>query len=60
MEMDGGYVDGYRGGRLSGRVIQCIIRVHQTLGSGFLESVYTDFRPSRDPDVIPRIPLETS
>jgi GxxExxY protein len=31
---------GYRGDRLTGRVIQCIIHVHQTLGPGFLESVY--------------------
>jgi GxxExxY protein len=40
MEMDGGYGDGYRGDRLTRRVIQCIIQVHQTLGPGFLESVY--------------------
>lgn len=26
--------------RLSGRIIHCIIKVHQTLGPGFLESVY--------------------
>lgn len=26
--------------QLTGRVIQCIIRVHQTLGPGFLENVY--------------------
>ena len=31
---------GYRGDRITGRVIQCIIHVHQTLGPGFLESVY--------------------
>jgi hypothetical protein len=40
MEIDGGYGDGYRADRLTGRVIQCIIHVHQTLGPGFLESVY--------------------
>jgi GxxExxY protein len=40
MEIDGGYGDSYRGDRLTGRVIQCIIHVHQTLGPGFLESVY--------------------
>jgi hypothetical protein len=28
-------IDGYRGGNLTGRVIQCIIHVHQTLGPGF-------------------------
>ncbi|HEX2165886.1 MAG TPA: GxxExxY protein [Longimicrobiales bacterium] len=26
--------------KLTGRIIQCIIHVHQTLGPGFLESVY--------------------
>lgn len=31
-------IDG--GDELTGRVIQCIIEVHQTLGPGFLESVY--------------------
>ncbi|MGH7465935.1 MAG: GxxExxY protein [Longimicrobiales bacterium] len=30
----------YRGDTLTGRVIRCIIHVHQTLGPGFLESVY--------------------
>jgi len=33
-------IGGYRGDELTGRVIQCIIRVHQTLGPGFLESIY--------------------
>ena len=32
-------IDGYRD-ELTGRVIICIIRVHQTLGPGFLENVY--------------------
>jgi GxxExxY protein len=32
--------DTYRGDGLTARVIQCIIRVHQTLGPGFLESFY--------------------
>ena len=42
----GGYGDGrgiwrrVRGDRLTRRVIQCIIQVHQTLGPGFVESVY--------------------
>ncbi|MGH7463558.1 MAG: GxxExxY protein [Longimicrobiales bacterium] len=30
----------YRSDEITGRVIQCIIHVHQTLGHGFLESVY--------------------
>lgn len=30
----------YDGDELTGRVIQCIIHVHQTLGPGFVESVY--------------------
>ncbi|MBR9990102.1 MAG: GxxExxY protein [Gemmatimonadetes bacterium] len=33
-------IDGDGSHTLSGRVIQCIIQVHQTLGPGFLESVY--------------------
>lgn len=33
-------IDGYRGDELNGRVIRCIILVHQTLGPGFLERVY--------------------
>lgn len=33
-------IDGYRSDKLTGRVIQCIIHVHQTLGPGFLENVY--------------------
>ena len=32
--------EAYRSDELTGRVIQCIIRVHQTLGPGFLESIY--------------------
>jgi GxxExxY protein len=31
---------GYSDDTLTGRVIQCVIVVHQTLGPGFLESVY--------------------
>jgi GxxExxY protein len=30
----------FGGDELTGRVIKCIIQVHQTLGPGFLESVY--------------------
>jgi hypothetical protein len=56
MEIDGGYGDGYRGDRLTGRVIQCIIHVHQTLGPGFLESVYTDFRRVEIPTLSPGSP----
>ncbi|HUH13914.1 MAG TPA: GxxExxY protein [Longimicrobiales bacterium] len=33
-------IDRYRGDELTGRVIQCIIHVHQALGPGFLEGVY--------------------
>ncbi|MGH7465364.1 MAG: GxxExxY protein [Longimicrobiales bacterium] len=33
-------INGYRGDKLTGRVIQCIIHVHQTLGPGFLASMY--------------------
>jgi len=32
--------DSYRADKLTERVIHCIIDVHQTLGPGFLESVY--------------------
>ncbi len=31
---------GFRSDKLTGAIIQCIIDVHQTLGPGFLESVY--------------------
>jgi len=31
---------GYEGDRLTEAIIECIIKVHQTLGPGFLESVY--------------------
>jgi GxxExxY protein len=40
LPVDGGCGDGYRGDGLTRRVIQCVIQVHQTLGPGFLESVY--------------------
>ena len=33
-------IDPVAGDRLTERVINCIIHVHQTLGPGFLESVY--------------------
>lgn len=33
-------IDAHRGDQLTARVIHCIIHVHQTLGPGFLESVY--------------------
>src|SRR5918992_1426421 len=33
-------MNGFRDERLTERVIECIIHVHQTLGPGFLESVY--------------------
>jgi hypothetical protein len=65
MEIETGDMEmGFVASRLSGRVIQCIIRVHQTLGhghqtlgAGFLESVHTDFAESRS-DVIPRSPCD--
>ena len=33
-------IENYRADQLTGRVIECIIHVHQTLGPGFLEYVY--------------------
>lgn len=33
-------MDAYRADQLTGRVIECIIHVHKTLGPGFLENVY--------------------
>ncbi|HEX2167711.1 MAG TPA: GxxExxY protein [Longimicrobiales bacterium] len=35
-----GEIHSCRTDKLTGRVIQCIIQVHQTLGPGFLEKVY--------------------
>lgn len=33
-------IENYRADELTGRVIECIIHVHRTLGPGFLENVY--------------------
>ena len=33
-------MDDCRGEKLTGRIIQCVIHLHQTPGPGFLESVY--------------------
>jgi len=33
-------IESYLGDKLTEHIIQCVIQVHQTLGPGFLESVY--------------------